>query len=145
MISTWKLCCNKVSDWQLIIKCFPFFLFKRFKGINQPQSTPLTSRFLFPFREDALKRAEDYVNALVSLLLSVKEENVSKNAQDVLEATDWWDMCYWAPCWTRTELFVQTIQPLFGSFSLSLWAREEHINIFKMQFLAAFVSVRKHI
>lgn len=133
------------GSWLWSAKGFPFFLFDRFKGINQPQSTPFDFSFFVSTKAGRTQKSWGSGNALVSLLLTVQEEKVCKKSQDVLEA---WSDGTVALCGTRTELFVQTIQSLFGFFfssSLSLSPREERINILQLQILAAFVYARKHI
>lgn len=114
-----------------------------FKGINRPQSTLNFPFFVSIHRGHATEelRANKYSRFPLASRKSLQKLSGCSGGQGPT------GRAAGPPCGTTTELFVQTIRPLFGSFSLSLslTAREEHISIFQLQSLAAFVYVRKHI
>lgn len=114
------------DSWLWSAKGFPFFLFKRFKGnkinLNERAWLPF---FEFPFMADMLGGAE---GSKLSRFPPAheKKKNLWKSLRMFWRPWANRTCATVAPCETKKELLVQTIQPLFGFCSLFLSAREEH-------------------
>lgn len=98
LVITWYLHGNSAviksltDSWLWSAKGFPFFLFKMFKGINQPQSTLNFSFFVSIHGGHATEELRANKNSRFPLALMCRRR---KSLQDVLEAMDWRDVPYW--------------------------------------------------